>query len=70
MATRHEQLILAEALGNRAFNSGMKRICAMDKDLNKMLLGRNIGETPKGEAKSTSIMIRWYNGFDKANLNK
>jgi len=69
MTNRQQQLISAEALGSNAFNSGIKRISAMDKELNKMMQGRNVGETPKGEAKSTSIMLSWYRGWDKANLN-
>ena len=70
MNIRQQQLKDAEALGKKAFHSGMRRICAMDTELEKMMQGRNIGETPEGEAKSTSIMESWCAGWDKANCSQ
>jgi hypothetical protein len=68
MTTSQIQTVSAEILGTEAFNKGMKRICAFDSDLSKLMIGRNVGETPKGEASSISIMKHWYTGWDNANL--
>ena len=58
----------AKALGTKAFNSGIKCICSMDQELMKIINSRQIGETPKGEAKSTSLMKAWYEGWMRGNL--
>jgi hypothetical protein len=69
MATlKTKQLSTARELGAKAFNNGIKAICAMDNDLMMVINSRPIGVTPKGEAKSISIMKAWYEGWMNANL--
>ena len=69
MATlKSKQIANAKQLGAKAFQNGMKCICAMDKELMSIVNARIIGETPKGEAKSTSLMKAWNEGWMIANL--
>lgn len=69
MATlKSKQIANAKELGTKAFKAGMKCICAMDQELMNIVNARQIGETPKGEAKSTSLMKAWYEGWMIANL--
>ena len=69
MATlKSKQIAGAKELGSKAFKSGMKCICAIDQELMSIVNARQIGETPKGEAKSTSLMKAWYEGWMIANL--
>ena len=64
MATlKSKQIANAKELGSKAFKSGMKCICGMDKELMLIVNSRPIGTTPKGEAKSDSLMKAWYEGF-------
>lgn len=66
---KKEQILKAAQLGKLAFEAGQKRVCAWDLELNKMFIGRNIGETPKGEASSIEIMKAWISAWDSANLS-
>lgn len=68
MTTKQIQLVSAQVLGTKAFTSGIKRVAHFDKELENMMTGRKIGETPKGEASSIAIMNAWYTGWDNANL--
>ena len=63
------QLANAKAMGTKAFNSGLKCICSMDVKFMEIINSRQIGETPKKEAKSTSLMKAWYEGWTRGNLN-
>lgn len=62
------QILEASVLGTLAFKNGLKRAPYYDVELNKFFAGRNIGETPKGEASSIAIMKAWNNAWDNANL--
>lgn len=62
------QLANAKAMGSKSFNSGLKCICSMDLEFMKIINAREIGVTPKKEAKSTSLMKKWYEGWVRASL--
>lgn len=61
-----EQILTAAVLGTIAFKNGKKRVPAYDKELLKLLKGRNVGETPEGEASSVRIMQEWTNAWEAA----
>ena len=63
------QILEASVLGTLAFKYGLKRAPFYDTQLNKFFAGRNVGETPKGEASSIAIMKAWTDAWDNANLS-
>ena len=60
------QITKAETLGMVNHENGTMRAQAQSKDLMEMLRGRNIGQTPQGEATTKELMNAWTNGWDKA----
>ena len=64
------QIFQAAILGTAAFNNGIKCAPALDAEFMKMLAGRQIGETPKGEASSVKLMKTWTHNWTLANLAK
>lgn len=67
-AKKNQQLLQAETLGMIANQQGAKRVPHLDAQVCEMFNTRKIGETPKGEATTTSIMKAWLLGWDKANI--
>jgi hypothetical protein len=65
---KNNQILEASILGTLAFNNGLNRAPFYDTELQKFFKGRGVGETPKGEASSISIMKAWTNSWDAANL--
>jgi cell wall assembly regulator SMI1 len=63
---KKHQLLIAETFGLIAHELGRNRVPAQDKKLLQMFDGRNIGETPTGEASTMDLMKAWTNGWDKA----
>ncbi len=66
--SRTVQIAQATMFGMLFFKSGGKRLPFMRSDLMNVIGKRKVGETPKGEAKSTSLMKAFMNGWDDANL--
>ncbi|MCX5841108.1 MAG: hypothetical protein NTY16_06605 [Deltaproteobacteria bacterium] len=62
---RLEQIRLATVLGKKAYRAGLRHVPGSDPELEKMLAGRKIGETPAGEASSIDIMKAWCLGWSK-----
>jgi len=63
-----DQIFQAAVLGTAAFKNGVKCTPCLDNQLMSMLAGRQIGETPKGEAKSVKLMKVWTENWTLANL--
>jgi hypothetical protein len=63
-----EQILQAVFLGAQAFLQGKPRVPAFDAELNNMMRGRNIGETPEGEASSIKLLTIWLDQWDTMNL--
>ena len=57
------KLFAAAVLGTIAFNSGIKRIPAMDKSLMPLLASNEIGE-------GIPVLEAWLHAWDLANLAK
>ena len=68
ITTKDLQIARAYTLGVTAFKNGTQRVPHHDAELNKFFIGRDIGETPKGEASSMAIMTTWLRAWDNANL--
>lgn len=66
---KNSQILEASILGTLAFKNGLKRAPFYDAELKKFFIGREIGETPKGEASSIEIMNAWTKAWDTANLS-
>lgn len=64
----NSQILQAAVLGNLAFASGVKCAPCLDGALMEMLSGRQIGETPSGEASTASLMTAWQQSWTAANL--
>lgn len=62
------QILHASILGTQAYKDGKKKAPFFNTELLKMLEGREIGKTPKGEASSIEIMKAYTNAWDLANL--
>ena len=63
------QILQASVLGTIAFKSGKKCVPAWDNDLAKMFIGRQVGQTPKGEASTIEILKAWTTAWHNANLS-
>ncbi|BBI90610.1 hypothetical protein HYO65_gp218 [Tenacibaculum phage PTm1] len=61
-----QQFQQARLIGMNDYKNGIIRASAQSTELNKMFIGRNVGETPEGEASSIDLMKLWYAGWDKA----
>jgi hypothetical protein len=59
--TIETKIVAAAVLGTMAFNAGMKRIPAMDKNLEPLLAGNQIGE-------GIPVLKAWIASWDAANL--
>ena len=68
MTTKTTQILSAAVLGTIAFAQGIKCAPCLDSKLMNMLAGRQIGETPKGEASSIQLMTEWSKAWTCANL--
>lgn len=68
MTTQDQQLDRARQLGRDAFRAGT--ICAPSADSNllAMLVGREFGVTPEGQAPTTMILKAWSTGWALENL--
>lgn len=64
------QLKIAKTYGIIDQQKGLKRAPSQSKSLMKMLRGRRIGATPKGEAPSIELMKAWTDGWDSAKKDK
>ena len=60
------QLTTVETLGMINYEQGVNRVPAQSKELMNILAERQVGKTPKGEAKTSELMTAWVNGWDKA----
>jgi len=69
MTTKAKQINEAKQLGLQAFSAGIICAPAQDSKLMKMLVGRQIGKTPEGEAKSIKIMEAWRSGWFTARIS-
>lgn len=68
MTTKEKQITRAAELGRQAFEENRHRIPYWDKELNLMLTGRQVGETPPGAASTVQIYRAWLAAWDRANL--
>jgi hypothetical protein len=63
------QIITAALLGTAAYKNGNKCIPAQDAELLEMFRGREIGETPEGEASTIHLLKIWQKAWHEANLS-
>lgn len=61
------QLFRAATLGTIAFKAGRHAVPAHDNELMEMLSGRQVGETPVGEASTTALLSAWTASWHAAN---
>jgi len=62
METQINKLAIAEVLGTKAFNEGMKRVFALDKEAVELLTNK------VGDPKNHKIMVAWYANWDLSSL--
>jgi hypothetical protein len=60
------QINQAMTFGMIAFENGKMRVPAQDGQLINMMNGREIGQTPEGEASSINLIKSWCAGWDTA----
>ena len=65
-----QQLMMAHTYGMEDYESGIMAAPAQSTKLMKMLTGRQIGQTPKGEASSKQLMTAWTDGWYRAKKMK
>ena len=58
------QITTAETFGMIDHQQGINAPC-QSKELMRMMDGRQIGETPKGEASSIALLDAWYKGWNE-----
>ena len=63
---KNTQITTAETFGMISFENGKMRVAAQSKELMEMFTGRNIGQTPTGEASTTELIKSFYKGWDNA----
>jgi len=63
-----EQIKKAKNLGKLAFDNGIDCVPALNKEIMNIIAGRNIGETPEGEASTMDILKAYINGWMLANM--
>jgi hypothetical protein len=68
MNTATTQTLQAAVLGTIAFKAGVKCMPCLDKSLLAMFVGRQLGETPAGEASTMKLMTVWQQAWTAANL--
>ena len=67
--TTNQKVIAAATLGTIAFNNGLKRIYASDKEV-LALLNKDSLSNNKSHKENMKIMKAWYASWDAANLSK
>jgi len=63
-----QQIKRAKTLGKLAYEKGIMRSPSQDSEINEMLAGRKVGETPKSEARTTLILDVWNHAWIRASL--
>lgn len=66
---RDSQLARAYILGIAAQAADKPRAPAFDEQIDLMLAGRKVGETPAGEASTVEICESWHRGYTVAILS-
>lgn len=61
MNANQNKIVAAAVYGTMAFNAGMKRIPALDKNIKALLVGNEIGD-------GLPILKAWTKAWDDANL--
>jgi len=64
------QLFAAAALGTAAYRAGRPCTPAHDPALMAMLVGREVGVTPPGEAPTTALLDAWLWAWTAANISQ
>ena len=66
MSKRQEQIDFATKRGYEGFHSGKPHGApALDNVVLEMLKGRQVGETPEGEASTIEILTAYSDGFER-----
>jgi len=66
---REEQIKKAAELGTEAFNSNKGSAPCQCPEIENMIEGRKVGETPEGEATTIEIFKSFNNAWMDANLS-